>query len=527
MANTISIPSNLPNATIAIQKIIEALPNDGSPVTIKFEPGIHNFYIEGATKHSPKLSNNTFIERNIAIPIIDRKNITIDGEDATLLFHELMTPFFIKNSSSVTIKNLTINFSIPLYIDAIVESFDEKHLSLAIDRNEYEYTVEGSPAAITFKTPDGQLCSRDNYFNIIRIDERKSKVRDWGILNAFLFIGDCTNNPVKLPAGRMFADVEETPTGIKLIYRPECPYRPFKVGEHLFIRNLNSIETPNVIIENSAELNFEGVTMLAGPGMGFLGQMSHNLTFDHVKVIPAEGKNISTDADAIHLVQCSGKVIVRNCKITHALDDALNVHGNYFKVGKVISNDKIIAIAAAWHHKGFVPYSIGDELVFNTPEPLMVKGKATITAIETNEDESEITLSLDRDISSFVCEGDFIENPNHLPELLFENNIIDDIPEIRIATTKKVIIQGNTFNLCCLDLHFNDLTGFWWESSPSTDVEIRNNTFVRHGPNIGFDSFSTKESGRWHKKAVISKNNFADPEKAVRSDKLLELIFEK
>lgn len=522
---TISIPSGLSNATVAVRNALERIPNN-EPASLIFEPGIHNFYLDGCSKYAPKLSNNNNDERNVAIPIVDRNGLSIEGKGATLLFHGLITPIFIKGSSSITIKDITINFAIPLYIDAVVESFDEKHLSLAIDRNEYDYKIEGSPAAITFDTAEGKICSRDIYLNFIRIDERKNKTPDWGVLNAFVFLGDCTNNPAKLPAGRMFADVEATPTGIKMIYRPECPYRPFKVGEHIFIRDPESSGSPNVIMANSAGVIFKDVTMLAGPGMGFLGQMCSDITFDHVNIRPAEGKNISTNADAIHLIQCNGKVIVRDCNISHALDDALNVHGDYFRVEKVLSSDKLLVRAAAAHHSGFVPYSVGDELIINTPQPLKEKGRAVITAVETNDDETDIVLSFDRDISSFADEGDYTENHNHLPELLFERNKIDDIPEIRVATTKKVVIRDNIFNLCCTDLHFNDLPGFWWESSPSRDVEVTNNIFMRPGPNIRFDLARDCVPERCHKKALVKGNHFADPDNAIIADKLDELIFE-
>ena len=49
------------------------------------------------------ISNNDSGEKPIVFPIISKKNITIDGEGADLIFHGEILPFVIDNSENICI----------------------------------------------------------------------------------------------------------------------------------------------------------------------------------------------------------------------------------------------------------------------------------------------------------------------------------------------------------------------------------------------------------------------------------------
>ena len=85
-----------------------------------------HFYPENCYERHYCISNNDLGNKKIAFPIIDKKNITIDGQGAKLIFHGEVLPFIIDQSENVTIRNLSIDYAEPGYFAArIVDSGDD------------------------------------------------------------------------------------------------------------------------------------------------------------------------------------------------------------------------------------------------------------------------------------------------------------------------------------------------------------------------------------------------------------------
>ena len=460
-------------------------------------------------------------------PILGRKGLTIEGGGATFLFHEPVTPFVVQDSASVTLRDFTVDCAYPCYTEAVVEDWGERFLRLAIDRERYPFRLEGDPADLVLPGPGGaEFSSRHRCLGLIRIDQRRVKSRDWGVLVAFVFIGDTDASRKGIPAGRLEGDIRETPTGIELRYRPESPTRPFVVGEHLYFSRPMNSNDQSFFFENSSGIAVEGVTVHAGKGIGFLGQMCGDISFDRVSIVPPADRSVSTTADAMHFVQCFGTIAVRDCVISGTLDDALNVHGLYFLADGIPGPDRVSVRPGRDDHRGLVPYRVGDEILFNDPATYRVKGRAVIASVSNRPDRSGIVLGFDRPVEAFAAPGDLVENTTCAAEVIYERNRVADVPEIRLATPRRIVIRDNDFDLCCKDLHFNDLPGYWRESGPTTDVEISGNRFRRPGPNIVFDSERPAEAGRPHRRAVLRGNTFADPGGAVKAVAIAELLRE-
>ena len=73
-----------------------------------------SFEVEGyfCTNTAKKHENPNGLRRS-AVFIKEKKNITIDGNGATLLVHGKMTPFLFDKCENITVKNLTVDYACP------------------------------------------------------------------------------------------------------------------------------------------------------------------------------------------------------------------------------------------------------------------------------------------------------------------------------------------------------------------------------------------------------------------------------
>ena len=111
-------PDSRQNTVLSLQKALEDASSLRNPVLI-FEPGRYDFWpqhsIEKIYFESNTTDNNP---KRCAILIEDMQNLIIEGNDAEFIFHDRMQPFTVDNSSKISIKNLTVDWDIPLTTQA-------------------------------------------------------------------------------------------------------------------------------------------------------------------------------------------------------------------------------------------------------------------------------------------------------------------------------------------------------------------------------------------------------------------------
>ena len=181
------------------------------------------------------------------------------------------------------------------------------------------------------------------------------------------------------------------------------------------------------------------------------------------------------------------------------------------------------------HHEqnGVIPFLQGDVVYVTDGKDCYEKGSVAVADVSFEEDRSNIVVTFAEDISQLIQEGDWLENPNRMPELIFENNIVSNCPCIRISTSQKAVIQNNVFDLNDTDIYINDLMEFWHESGAVNDVLITDNKFIsnknRHGVNI--TSERKGNNIKKHKNIVIENNTFThDATKAIHAEMVENLV---
>ena len=478
---------------------------------ISFEKGTYHFYPDKALESFEYLSNHNDLMVKTAFPIRKFKNLVIDGNGSTFIFHGIMVPFLITDSQQITIKNLIIDWADSFHSEALIvannkaaKTFDMKipekypyiirNNELRFIKEYYEHgigqTILYNPErrAIMFNTEKYTGISRlrpiTTTFNLdkiqykYKIDRRAPEQRQ---------IREARGIKVKaLEPGivRVFGHKKRIPpVGMILTMK----------GEQWTNR-----VSPAIRIKNSKNTNIKNVTIHHAGGMGLLAENATNITLDTVHVTPSQGRMVSTTADATHFVGCRGKISIKNCVFENQLDDASNVHGVYQEIVEIIDEYSIGVRMGHFQQQGFQIGFSGDNLGFvRLEDSFNAYGKRSIKNIEYRNGRYCIIHFEDK-IPKNVRVGDLLENLDAYPEFLVLNSKIQNnrARGLLLSTPKEVVIRNNFFSTEMEAILIPVESGFWFESGSASNVIIENNIFqdCQHsGFNRGVIRFDTDD----------------------------------
>lgn len=512
--NTINITHRSGNATgLVKQAILKLSPNEEN--ILRFEKGTYYFYAEGAYCGDFYPSNNMSGRKTVVFPILDMHNLTIDGNGSQFIFCDRLFPFIIQNSSNITLKNFDIDFSFPRHCQAVVKSSDTEGFELTIDKNTFDYYIK-----------DGNLCF-DIGKHTASTKEKRMFIKDFynsSVPVAYLFAGDTEDTANGLPARALMTDAIQTDTGVYFKYRSGSEKIIYPISDEIFIGNDEDRENDVIFAELSQALLLENINIYRGAGMGMIAQLCTDITVDGIGIMPKSDRDnlLSVTADGLHFVNCDGKLVIKNSRIEKSVDDAINIHGVYSVVKRILSPYSAEICFGHKSQNGLIPFLKGDTAYISELKDGEEKGSAVVTNVSFGADRSNIVLEFDRDISSLLHSGSLLENPGRMPEVFLENNIVYDCPHMRISSSNPTIIRNNTLSLSCADIYIADLfKEFWYESGAAGDVLITENTFLSDESftNIKIQTFREGERIKKHKSIVIEKNTFAHTEeKAISAD---------
>ncbi|MDE5744646.1 MAG: alpha-1,3-galactosidase B, partial [Paramuribaculum sp.] len=105
-------------------------------VILNFESGTYNFYPEKAVKRNYYISNHDQSDfKKVGIDISGWKNLTINGNNAKLIFHGRMLPVAIVNSTNCTLTGMSIDFEDTQICQVTVVSNNTEGLTFKVDGN--------------------------------------------------------------------------------------------------------------------------------------------------------------------------------------------------------------------------------------------------------------------------------------------------------------------------------------------------------------------------------------------------------
>lgn len=484
---------------VVLARVLAAAEQPISKIT--FEKSTYHFYPDKAYEVYSNISNHDDVVIYTAFPLQGLKNLTIDGQGSTFIFHGRMIPFLIENSENITVTNVSIDWEVPFHSEGVIVANNEtngtfdwkftddypyeiRNKQLIFIKPYYEHTVgqtilfDPERKAIMFNTEAytnvttlSKTALQNNVDKIeykYKTDPRSKLHKSWGIEN------------------KTWA--EQLEPGVVRIHGHTKKLPP--VGMILTSKGHQSLNrlAPAFRITYTDGFTAQNVNVHHAGGMGMIVENSSDLLLDNFNVVASNGRMVSTTADATHFIGCRGTVTLRNCTLNNMLDDALNLHGVYQEIVDIQGDHKIGVRMGHAQQQGFTIGRANDTLgVLRLGDSFFPYDKLTIKSVQKINGRYQI-ITVNEKLPSTTKVGDLIENLDAYPELLVENcNIGNNRARgLLISNSNKTVIENNTFSTEMEPILIPVESGHWFEAGNAANVIIKNNIF-QDGQHSGFN----------------------------------------
>lgn len=492
------------NASEAVNSALKELKTIKNS-TLRFEKGEYHFYKSGTTKKFYAVSNNAAREREIVFHICGFEGLTIDGGGSVFFFHDLVFPFVVSESKNVRIQNFYAERKRFPQVAMKVKDVKSDGFSLMIDENSDPYRVENG--SLIFEREWGEFSGKSQMFGLLRSSPFTVQ---------YMFTGNCEHSDEGLAATHINVDATPIKGGVKMTFRHENRY-PLRFSENdTVMSNLDGGRTVDLIfLDRSKEITISDVTVCRAVGMGIIAQICRDIEVDNFSVSDKykDSPCSSLTADALHFVNCFGKLDIHDCKISHVGDDVINVHGMYTSVDKWDENTLYSEIKHS-EQKYFNPYEMGDRLEIIDNDSFEAVAEFVVCGAEIfGDDGAHIKIS-----GHFtkgkekMMKGFLIEIPDKMPDLHLHDNDFSYFPHMRISGAGKTVIENNRIQNASKALVSQDLAKYWYESGRVKNLVFRNNDInnilTDAAIYIGIDGIDEDKCPKIHEYVEISENKF-------------------
>ncbi len=448
--------------TPALRKALAAL-REAPGSTLKLAKGDYHFHAAGALKRHFHISNHDQPTwQPTAIPLVDLRNVTIDGQGSTFIFHGIVQPLLIMDSERVTVRGVGIDYAIPHHSQGIVTQTGADFYEMTVDQKAFPH--EFRDGALVFKGKGWE--AREPGWGIVFDGKTGEIVADTA---DYKFGGKTT----ELAPGRYRVEKDIAKSGIK-------------IGDALTMRQATVSMRPHpaIVLYRAKDTVLENCPIHAAHGMGLLAQRSENIRVTGGGVHPRKGSGryFSTNADATHYSNCKGTIISEKGVYSGMMDDAINVHCTCLRI---MEKPDARTLRCQYMHSQAVGFEIakpGESLRFITAKTLTdgdTRKIVTMRKLST----TEVLFTFDSPVPDSVLVGDALENPDWQPSVIFRGNLVkhNRARGTLFTTNQPVLIENNTFDTIAGSaiLLAGDANG-WFESGACHDVLIRKNKFINN-----------------------------------------------
>ncbi len=487
--------------------------NDGETLVLEQNKIYHvrqddSFELTGyyCTNTARKNENRNGLRRT-AIYLKNKKDITIDGNGATILVHGKMTPLLFDKCENITVKNLTVDYACPTMAEFTILSNTNGTCEIKINPD-CLYRVKKNELIWHGETGlNGKPYWEDSYIGKkrhIKIFNPETKLhRDFARDNlVFEKIEQLDDRTLRVHLKKKDAD--------------------FHAGHTVQTRNIIRDQTGS-LFQRYKNLKFENLRVMFMHGLGMVSQFCENVTYKNCDFTPKEGRTIASTADFFQFSGCRGQLTIDSCRARGAQDDYVNVHGTHLRIIRKNKRKKTITVRFMHHESwGFQAFEKGDELEFIKWDTLVPYASTKVlNYIRLND--TDIRLYLDRPLPDIELGKDVVENATWTPDLHVKN--CDFGPTsgrgILCTTRGKVIIENNRFcKLWGPALLIEDDCNFWFESGYTREIIFKNNEVtnceyasmwetspvIRYTPKV----MNEKSTEFVHGKLILTGNTFKE-----------------
>ena len=429
-------------------------------------------------------------------------NVTLDFGGAVITLHGRIQPFIIDRCSGVTIKNVTVEFS--------RSPFTEFNI------------IENTGNELRAKPKEKFPCRVENGYFIPYSENWENKsVHSHGCIFIQAYDNESREGAglMVIYLGEEIVELESPPAdniphikvrsdGDEIIFKGKFP-ESWDSGKSIVvaheIRDISSAAS-----YHSKDICYENYRILNGAGMGFNAMYTENITLNSVRLEYDELSHgiVTNAADGVHFVACKGKIEITDSVFEGTVDDALNIHANFYHTVKA-ENNIIYARRSSMSH-GLSAYTdvfgVGDEIAVYHGRTMEEKARFTVKDVKITG-EWTIELTVDKDTGELDNE-DLIENLSTNPEVYFKNTrFAKSNAHLRLQSRGHFAVENCDFTLPIL---LTGDTNYWFESSPVRDLTIKNCRFIGERATIRIipEFTPTKAAPFYHSGIKITDNSF-------------------
>ena len=452
-------PGSRRNAVAAVARALEACRRVENPVLV-FPKGRYDFWPQHAVERDYFESNTTDVNpKRLAILIEGFAGLTVDGGGSTFVFHDRMQPFTVDGSTRVTIRDLSIDWDVPLSAEAVVETAAEDHLDLRIDDRQFPYVIE-----------DGKLVFvgegwKSAWWDAMEFDGRTLEVvpgtGDAGCL------------------GKRWKEhrAEAVAPGLVRLHR-RFLRRPAP-GNVLVLRH-SERDHAGLFVVDSRDVTVENVALHASAGLGLLAQFTENLTVRGFRAVPSPARRVlSGHDDGVHVSNCRGLVLIEGSRFHGLMDDPVNVHGTSVRIVGRPEPDRLLCRFMHEQSTGLRWGRRGDRVGFIDHRSMRTVGEGTVAAFDP-KDRDTFEVRLEAPVPAGITEGDALENLTWSPDVTIRDNAFESnrARGVLVSTPGRVLIERNRFASSGSAVLIAGDANYWYESGAVRDVTIRGNVFA-------------------------------------------------
>ena len=451
-------PGSRKNAVAAVGRALEACRGLERPV-LAFPRGRYDFWPQHAVEKVYFESNTTAVNpKRLAIFIEGFAGLTVDGGGSTFVFHDRMQPFTVDRSTGVTIRDLSIDWDIPLSAEAVVEAATEEHLDLRIDDRQFPYVIENDRVVFV---GEGW---KSGWWDAMEFDGRTLQVvpgtGDAGCL------------------GRGFKEhrAEALAPGRVRLHR-RFGRRP-AVGNVLVLRH-GERDHAGVFVVDSKDVTVENVDLFHCAGLGVLAQFTENLTVRGLRAVPSPARRVlSGHDDGVHVSNCRGLVLIEGSRFHGLMDDPVNVHGTSVRIVGRPAPDRLLCRFMHEQSTGMTWGRPGDRVAFIEHRSMRTAGEGTLVSFRA-QDRDTFEVRLDGPVPPGIVEGDALENLTWSPDVTIRDNAFESnrARGVLVSTPGRVLVERNRFESSGSAILIAGDANYWYESGAVRDVTIRGNVF--------------------------------------------------
>lgn len=464
-------PNMFEDVAVNVAKAIDACKKKKNPMLV-FEKGRYDFYPAHAEVRNYFISNSSSEEecpsklKTIGLLFEGIKNLKIEGNGSQFMFHGKMTTFAFDHCENIQLQNVKIDFDRPTMSEMTFREVSDSVIISDINPDSKHAIIDGK----LYWYGEG-WGMKEFHSVLVKPKEGTAFYSSW---SPFLNSKAEVISPFRVRFTGNFKKCD------------------FQSGDVLTIRDPNR-DHAGAFINRSKNVELKNVTIYYMHGQAILSQFSENLHYDSVFVMPRpeSGRVISAWADCMHFSGCKGQITIENCYTKGAHDDAINVHGTYLKVTKIVSPTTLKVRFIHPQTYGFEAFFKGDTVALVHSSKLQIFNTRILSSAKLIN-EREMLLEFEKPLSSDLVVGDCVENLTWTPSLIVRNCRFErtNTRGILVTTRKRILIENNIFYRTGMHaiLIANDAAN-WYESGEVTNVTICNNIFKECGYNSAPENY--------------------------------------